>query len=135
VRDVPREHASRYGIVSVEGAGDVVRVTAIVEKPTPATAPSTLAVAARYVFTPAIFRALRATAPAANGEVQLTDAIALLVEGGAPVVAVRLGAVERFDVGTPESYAAACVAFALSDPDYGGRMRELARALIARHEP
>ena len=67
VREVPRAQTGRYGIVSVDPAdehADVARVTAIVEKPDPATAPRTLAVSARYVLTPAIFQALRDTPPA-----------------------------------------------------------------------
>jgi UTP--glucose-1-phosphate uridylyltransferase len=135
VREVPRALTGRYGIVSTEGDGDVARVVAIVEKPDPATAPSTLAVAARYVMTPAIYDALRATASAANGEVELTDAIAWLVAQGMPVVAVNLGDVERHDVGTHESYAAAFLAFALSDPDHGERTRELARTLLHERDP
>jgi len=136
VRDVPRSQTGRYGIVSTDddGGGGVALVSAIVEKPDPAAAPSTLAVAARYVMTPAIFAALRETPPAVNGEVELTHAIARLIAHGTPVVAVRLGAVERHDVGTHESYAAAFLAFALTDPAHGQRMRALARALLAAHD-
>jgi len=136
VRDVPRSQTGRYGIVSTDddGGGGVALVSAIVEKPDPAAAPSTLAVAARYVMTPAIFAALRETPPAVNGEVELTHAIARLIAHGTPVVAVRLGDVERHDVGTHESYAAAFLAFALTDPAHGQRMRALARALLAAHD-
>lgn len=123
VREVPCAHTGRYGIVSVEGSGAVARVTAMVEKPDPAGAPSTLAVSARYVMTPAIFDALRATAPGASGELELTDAIARLVAAGETVVAVDIGDVARHDVGNHESYAAAFLAFALTDPDYGDRLR------------
>lgn len=135
VRDVAREHTGRYGIVSTRGEGDddddgVVRVEAIVEKPDPATAPSTLAVAARYVMTPAIFDALRATPRAASGELELTDAIARLIDDGRTVVAVRLGDIVRHDIGTLESYASAFLHFALADPDHGARLRAEARALL-----
>jgi UTP--glucose-1-phosphate uridylyltransferase len=134
VRDVPRAQTGRYGIVSTDSGGDVARVTGIVEKPDPATAPSTLAVAARYVMSPAIYDALRAVAPRDSGELELTDAIAWLVARGMPVLAVRLGDVERHDVGTHESYAAAFLSFALTDPGYGTSMRALARALLASSE-
>lgn len=130
IRDVPREQTGRYGIVSLEDDGEVSRVTAIVEKPAPADAPSTLAVAARYVMTPAIFGALRATEPGPRGELELTDAIRLLVGGGAPVVGVRLGEVERHDIGNHESYAKAFVTYALTDPVHGARLREHARKLL-----
>ncbi len=120
VREVPRADTGRYGIVSTDGAG---RVTAIVEKPDPSIAPSTLAVSARYVMTPAIFAALRATPPGARGELELTDAIAHLVAAGERVVAVDVGDVDRHDVGNHESYAAAFLAFALTDPGFGDRLR------------
>jgi UTP--glucose-1-phosphate uridylyltransferase len=122
VREVAREHTSRYGIVVTDGGE---RVTAIVEKPDPATASSTLAVSARYVMTPAIFDALRATPPGARGELELTDAIARLVADGHTVVAVDIGDVSRHDIGNHESYAAAFLAFALADADYGDRVRRL----------
>jgi len=143
VRDVAREDTGRYGIVSMHGsedddAGDtddgVARVKAIVEKPDPRTAPSTLAVAARYVMTPAIFDALRATPRAPNGELELTDAIARLVDDGRTVVAVGLGDIVRHDIGTQESYAAAFLAFALADPDHGERLREQVRVLLDAHD-
>ena len=107
---MPREQTGRYGIVSLDGDGDVARVTAIVEKPDPAVAPRTLAVAARYVMTPAIFDALRATEAGGHGEVELTDAIAGSSPAARPSSRVRLGDVERHDVGTHESYAKAFLA-------------------------
>jgi len=74
-------------------------------------------------MTPAIFGALRATAPGARGELELTDAVAHLIAAGETVVAVDIGDVARHDIGTHESYAAAFLAFALTDPDYGERLR------------
>jgi UTP--glucose-1-phosphate uridylyltransferase len=133
VRDVAREDTRHYGIVSVpdeDRDADVARVTAIVEKPDPDATPSTLAVAARYVMTPAIFDALRATRPTADGELGLTGALQRLIDDGAPVVAVHLRDITRFDIGTPESYAAAFLAFALDDPDHGPRLRAIARARL-----
>ena len=133
VRDVPRAQTSRYGIATTDGDADVARIVAIVEKPDPALAPSTLAVSARYVMSPLIFQALRATPAGDSGELELTDAIARLIAAGEPVVAVRLRDVERHDVGTHESYAAAFLAFALTDPEHGERTRALARSLLAAH--
>lgn len=130
VREIPREQTGRYGIVVTDSGDDVARVTAVVEKPDPATSPGTLAVSARYAFTPAIFDALRATPTGPSGELELTDAIAALVAGGAPVVALRLGALVRHDVGTHESYARAFLAFALTDPEHGDAMRAHARQLL-----
>lgn len=80
VQDVPREETSRYGIVSAEAvAEDMVNVTGIVEKPTPEAAPSTLAVAGRYILTPGIFKELQNLPRGVGGEIQLTDGIANLL--------------------------------------------------------
>jgi len=80
VQDVPREETKRYGIVSAEVvAEDVVNVTGIVEKPTPEAAPSTLAVAGRYILTPGIFKELENLPRGVGGEIQLTDGIANLL--------------------------------------------------------
>lgn len=132
VRDVAREETGRYGIVSIRGDVEdgVARVGAIVEKPDPRTAASTLAVAARYVMTAKIFDALRATPRAPNGELELTDAIARLIADGRTVVAVSLGDIVRHDIGTHASYASAFLHFALADPDHGDRLRAQARALL-----
>lgn len=81
-------------------------------------------------MTPAIFDALRATPRAVNGELELTDAIARLIDDGRTVVAVRLGDIVRHDIGTHESYASAFMHFALADPDHGARLRAEARALL-----
>lgn len=131
VQAVPRELAPRYGMVAGEPDGHHLRVTGLVEKPAPADAPGDLAVAARYVFSPAIFGALRATPPGHGGEVQLTDAIRRLLDAGEHVVAVTLGPEDRrYDVGTVESYCATFLEFALTDPRYGERLRERAAALL-----
>ena len=125
VQRVAPEKVSRYGIVAGATAGsDPFVARALVEKPAARDAPGDMAIAARYVLTPEIFDALRATAPGHGGELQLTDAIALLLGEGATVVAVPLTADEpRFDVGNPESYAEAYVTLALEDPRFGDRLR------------
>jgi UTP--glucose-1-phosphate uridylyltransferase len=135
VREVPRPLTGRYGIVVTEPArpGSAARVRAIVEKPAPADAPSTLAVSARYVMTKAIFAALRRTPIGRFGELELTDAIATLIDGGGRVMAVDLGSVPRHDIGTHEGYARAFLAFALTDPEYGEALRRHARGLLDGH--
>ncbi len=100
VEEVAAEAVSRYGIVTLDGE----RVRSIVEKPTESA--SRLAVAARYVLAPEVFDVLRRVEPGRGGEIQLTDALATLIEEGRPVVAVRLGDV-RHDVGDLESYVRA----------------------------
>lgn len=80
VQDVPRAETKRYGIVSAESvAQDIVNVTGIVEKPNPEAAPSTLAVAGRYILTPGIFQELENLPRGVGGEIQLTDGIANLL--------------------------------------------------------
>jgi UTP--glucose-1-phosphate uridylyltransferase len=80
VQDVPREHTRRYGIVSGNGVQEgVVDVSGIVEKPAPEVAPSTLAVAGRYILTPGIFHELENIPRGVGGEIQLTDGIAQLL--------------------------------------------------------
>ena len=94
----------RYGVIrGVEIAPKVYRVVDIVEKPKKP--PSNIATIAIYLFTTKIFKALERVTPDRSGEIQLTDAIKLLIEDGYPVYAVELLPYEkRLDVGTPESY-------------------------------
>ncbi len=129
VEKVPREETFRYGIVDLGGAepspGEPVEMTGIVEKPSVGSAPSTLAVAARYVFSAALFDALRRTLPDERGEIQLTDAIRLLIQKGERVYAWPLSAGERrYDVGNFESYFRTFIDFALADERYGYLVRK-----------
>jgi UTP--glucose-1-phosphate uridylyltransferase len=102
-----------------------------VEKPEVSEAPSNLAVAARYVFTPEIFECLDKTSPGKGGEIQLTDAIQELIRQGGKVLGVRLAPGEtRFDIGNFESYFRAFAAFALEDPDYGPALRSVVAGLV-----
>jgi UTP--glucose-1-phosphate uridylyltransferase len=123
--EVPRADVQQYGIAAPkDGGGDIFEIADLIEKPSPEEAPSTLAIAARYVLSPAIFDALRATPPGKGGEIQLTDAIRTLVRQGAPVYGVRLGAGEhRYDIGNFEAYFRAFVEFALADSRFGASLR------------
>jgi UTP--glucose-1-phosphate uridylyltransferase len=103
----------------------------LVEKPDPDEAPSRLAIAARYIFSERIFPALRETRPDPSGEVQLTDAIRLLIRDGEKVVGVKLPDNEhRYDIGNFESYFKAFIDFALHDPEHGAALREYVRRLL-----
>ncbi len=129
VEKVPLEEAFRYGIVTVSGAepapGEPVAMTDIVEKPPAGTAPTSLAVAARYVFSPAIFEALERTLPDKRGEIQLSDAIKVLIQMGEPVYAWLLHPDQRrYDVGNFESYFRTFIDFALADERYGYLVRK-----------
>ena len=133
VEKVPPEETYRYGIASIEGAepppGEPVVMSDIVEKPSVGTAPSTLAVAARYVFSPSIFEALNRTLPDRRGEIQLTDAIKVLIQAGEPVYAWGLAPDQiRYDVGNFDSYFRAFVDFALADERYGYLARKYLKA-------
>jgi UTP--glucose-1-phosphate uridylyltransferase len=104
---VPREKVSRYGIAAPNGAGDVFGLRDLVEKPSVESAPSNLAVAARYVFSPRLWPHLAAVTRGVGGELQLTDAIRALIRAGGRVFGWRVTAARRFDVGTYESYVEA----------------------------
>jgi len=112
VQDVPREQTGSYGIVAT-GAfdGRQGRITAMVEKPAPDDAPSTLAVVGRYVLDPRIFDLLESTVPGAGGEIQLTDAIAALLSERT-VNAFRFQGT-RFDCGTHLGLIEATIRYAL----------------------
>ena len=131
--EVPEDRMHHYGILVPEVAtAEDSKLTAILEKPTPAQTSSRLAVSARYVFSPAIFAHIRATAPSPSGEVYLTDAIAALIAAGDPVRAVRLGADEqRCDIGNHLSYFTAFIDYALDDPEWGAQIRTYLREKLA----
>jgi UTP--glucose-1-phosphate uridylyltransferase len=137
--DVPREQISAYGVFEISDVddvrdgtdADVKRVRGMVEKPAPEDAPSTFAAAGRYLLDRAVFDALRRIAPGAGGELQLTDAIALLINEGHPVhVVVHRGV--RHDLGTPAGLLRASVDFALEDPDIGPDLRRWLRDRMER---
>jgi len=126
--DIPREQISAYGVFDVRDTGndDVKQVVGMVEKPKPEDAPSTFAAAGRYLLDRAIFDALKRITPGAGGELQLTDAIALLIAEGHPVhVVVHRGG--RHDLGNPAGFLRAAVDFALKTPEYGPDLREWLR--------
>jgi len=113
-------------------ADSLFEIADLVEKPTPAEAPSNLVIAGRYILPPSIFDAIRRTEPGASGEIQLTDAIRLLRSDGCRLLALRLPQGERrYDIGNFESYFETFVEFALADPEYGPRLRERVRHLLS----
>ncbi len=125
VEQVTPDQVGFYGVVKPESEGDVFAISDVVEKPTPAEAPSDLAIAGRYVFSPKIFERLRRVEPDARREIQLTDAIRMLCESGERVMGVRLPEGEkRYDIGNFGSYFKTFVEFALADPQYGPGLRK-----------
>lgn len=121
--DVPRADTASYGIVKSSSVAErLERVEAIVEKPSPETAPSTLAVVGRYILTPRIFHHLQTVAPGSGGEIQLTDGIAsLLCEE--QVLAYRYEG-KRFDCGSKLGYLQATVDFGCRHAEVGEAFSE-----------
>ncbi len=136
--EVPWEEVSRYGVASVQDAGDlgtgVVKVTGLVEKPARDEAPSNLAVVGRYVLPNSIFDAIRRTGPGAGGEIQLTDAMALLLAEGTPVHGVVFRGV-RYDTGAPLGYLQAVVQLACGRPDLGPAFRDWLADFVKNEMP
>lgn len=134
VEDVPREKTGSYGIVSLHDEGrerdGALAMSAIVEKPEPAQAPSTLAVVGRYVLSGRIFQALEQTAPGAGGEIQLTDAIQALIGAGEAVFAYRFQGT-RYDCGSKLGLVQATLRHALEDPELQGPTLAHMRSLLA----
>ena len=106
VMDVPPDQVSKYGIVVGEQVDkDLLKVSAMVEKPSVDEAPSTLAVIGRYLLSPEIFTHLQATEPGAGGEIQLTDALNALAQSG-KLLAYRFAGL-RFDCGSIDGFVEA----------------------------
>ncbi len=128
VEAVPPERVSAYGIV----AGDevepgVMRLSKVVEKPAKEEAPSDLGIVGRYVFTPEVFDCLERVTTGAIGELQLTDAIAMLAGRGDMYSYAFRGT--RYDCGTPVGLLKASVELALERPDMADEVREWLRGL------
>ncbi len=122
VQDVPRSETRRYGVVDTHGVNaSVAEVFAMVEKPTPEAAPSTLAVAGRYILTPAVFDSIRRQPRGAGGEIQLTDGIAALI-GTEKVYAFRYDG-KRYDCGSKEGFLEATIDLALANPELSAAVR------------
>lgn len=129
VMEVPREETYKYGIVETRlGDDGEMRVTSMVEKPDPQLAPSNLAVVGRYILTPAIFGKLQETPRGAGGEIQLTDAIAALLEDE-PVIAHPFKG-KRYDCGSKIGYLQATVEIALGHEELGDEFADFLRKIV-----
>lgn len=132
LQEVAEEDIKRYGNAKVERVSDqLVQILDIVEKPEPAVAPSNLAVMGRYIFTPEIFDKLEQVQPGVGGEIQLTDAIALLLADQAVYGATFKGG--RYDTGTVPAYLETIVELALARPDLGPDFGRFLAQICARH--
>ncbi len=129
VQDVPRANTKQYGIVSATPFKErLERVDAIVEKPLPEVAPSTLAVVGRYVLDAKIFDYLERIGKGAGGEIQLTDGIAALMKTD-PVLAYRyIG--RRYDCGSKLGYLKAMFSMGLKHPELGRDFEKYVRETL-----
>ena len=129
VEEVPRDSVSRYGILDIESeSGRLVSVRGVVEKPDPDDAPSNLAIIGRYILLPEVFDHLENQKPGAGGEIQLTDALAAMIESG-PFHGLRFEG-ERFDCGDRAGYLKANIAFGLARDDLRDRLLPFLRERV-----
>ena len=126
VEEVPREHTRQYGIVKTDG-GEPGVVSAIVEKPQPESAPSTLAVVGRYILSPTIFHHLAQVLAGAGGEIQLTDGIAAMMQEE-KVLAYRFKGM-RYDCGSKLGYLQAMVEYGKKHPETGAAFAAYLKSL------
>jgi len=135
-RTVKREDVVKYGVASPKGeGGSEFQLKDIIEKPAVEEAPSTLAIAARYVLAPEIFKYIKRTPPGVGGEIQITDSIRLMLKKGFPIWGVKLTSDEtRYDIGNYQSYFESFFDFCLIDPELGEAFREYAKKRLAKWE-
>ncbi|MAF85648.1 MAG: UTP--glucose-1-phosphate uridylyltransferase [Dehalococcoidales bacterium] len=129
VERISRQDMMKYGIIEPKKVSEsVYQVLSLVEKPEPTEAPSDLGVVGRYILTPQIFDAIEVIPSGKNQEIQLTDALQLLLKQQT-VYAYEFEGV-RYDTGTPLGWLKTTVAFALKNPDIGAELREYLRQLL-----
>lgn len=129
VERVASQDTVKYGIIEPKKVlSHIHQVLSLIEKPEPAQAPSNLGVVGRYILMPEIFDVLGVTPPGKNREIQLTDALQLLLKQQA-IYAYEFEGV-RYDTGTPLGWLKATIAFALRHPDIGQELREYLRQLL-----
>ncbi|MFZ5573364.1 MAG: UTP--glucose-1-phosphate uridylyltransferase GalU [Thermodesulfobacteriota bacterium] len=128
VIEVDPKETVKYGILDMEEIGnELIRVRGLVEKPRPEVAPSNTAIIGRYILTPEIFNILGRKKVGAGGEIQLTDAMAILLEKQ-PIFGYRFKGT-RFDCGDKAGFQMANLAFSLDRPDIGPQLRQYLKTL------
>lgn len=129
VENVPKDKVSRYGIVGGEKESDsIMHVNQLIEKPSVEESPSTLAIAGRYILTPEIFDALDQTPRGKNNEIQLTDAMRLLMEKEGVVAYTIEG--KRYDIGNKLDYLKTTVEFALKRDEFKVPFMEFLKEVV-----
>lgn len=131
VQEVPADKVSSYGIINIkEDLGNgLFKVASLVEKPRIEDAPSRLAIVGRYVLSPHIFTALESIAPSSGGEIQLTDAIARLIDHHEQEVYAYIIPADRHDIGNPLGWLKANITIGLNDPTIGPALRTFLASL------
>ena len=123
--EVPRAHTNRYGVLDiVADDGRLVRARGVIEKPEPAVAPSTSTIVGRYIIQPEIFGHLSRGEAGSGGEIQLTDALARLIDEGQALHGLRFEG-RRFDCGDKLGFLEATVALGLQNPEFGPELRQI----------
>jgi len=128
IQPVPKSEVHQYGVIKAEPIEpDLFQISDLIEKPLPQVAPSNLAVIGRYILTPEIFKALEKTPPGKNGEIQLTDALRILVQQKA-MYGKKLQGI-RYDAGDKLGFLKATVEFGLKRQDLGKQFLEYLKSL------
>lgn len=133
VEKVPREKVGRYGVIDGKSIDDnLYLVNDFVEKPDPAQAPSDLAIAGRYVFTPEIFEYIEQTNPGKNGEIQITDAMRDMVKNKAMYAALTKA--RRHDIGNKLDFLKTNVTFGLKNEELGDDFLQFLKDIVNNHQ-
>lgn len=134
VQEVPPEKVSLYGIIGGKKVSDRLwQIERMVEKPDIGKSPSNLAFSARYILTPGIFDALDATKPGKNNEIQLTDAMSVLLQSESIYACLTQG--RRYDIGSKMDYLKTIVHFGLKRKEFAGEFQEFLIDLVKDLKP
>lgn len=129
VEEVPKEKVSRYGIIGGAKISDTIwEVSEMVEKPEIEKSPSNLAIAGRYILTPEIFKAIEQTSPGKNGEIQLTDAMKIMLRRESIYCNIIEG--KRYDIGNKLDYLKTTVEFALNRKEFAEPFRQFLKEMV-----
>lgn len=129
VEIVAKEKVSRYGIIGGKKISDSIwEVTELVEKPAIEKSPSNLAIAGRYILTPEIFKAIEQTPPGKNNEIQLTDAMRIMLKRESIYCNIIEG--KRYDIGNKMDYLKTIVEFALKRKEFAGQFSQFLMEMV-----
>lgn len=130
VEQVPKEKVSRYGIIGGKKISDTIwEVSELIEKPEVEKSPSNLAIAGRYILTPEIFKAIEQTLPGKNNEIQLTDAMRIMLKRENIYCNIIEG--KRYDIGNKMDYLKTTVEFALKRKEFAAPFLAFLEEMVA----